>query len=201
MKLFTEKTIRVSYLSLAVLALSIAGAACNSNDKAPARPAQQVQKDQGPAWKLTYQADAADEEKTEISGAYGFTITADGNFIVGPGPQGQTLTGKLSAEEFSDVTSALQPVLQASLTTQAEDCAPTYMEELSDSLTLIRNHQASAFLHKKAEGEICAQALDADSAVALRDIVLTAVQAHYPLPFPGECLNGNSGEGCWTANP
>jgi hypothetical protein len=184
----TEKSIR---LAAAMVGLSLAGFACNSNNNGNNGHTPQVQADQGPAWKLNYTADTgADTDKANVVAGYGFTVTADGNYIVGPGPSGQVLTGQLSSDEFNDVLTAIQPVLNnGNALAQAQNCAPSSVSDTNDKFVLTRAHKDYAFLNKAQDGTVCAAGIDTDGAEALRTAVITAAQDHYALPFPSSCLD------------
>lgn len=186
-KLATKRTVG---LATALVGLSVAGFACNSSSSSGNGPAPQVQADQGPAWKLTYTADTgADTDKANVVAGYGFTVTADGNYTVGPGPSGQVLTGQLSQDEFNQIFTAIQPVLDVNALTQAENCAPSSVSDTNDQFVLTRAHKDYAFLRKSQDGTVCAKGIDTDGAENLRTAVLNAAQEHYLLPFPSACLD------------
>jgi hypothetical protein len=180
----------IQKLTVAMVGLSLAGFACNSNNNSNVGHSPQVQADQGPAWKLNYTADTgANTDKASVVAGYGFTVTADGNYIVGPGPTGQVLTGQLSSEEFNDILTAIQPVLDVNALTQTENCAPSSVSDTNDQFVLTRSHKDYAFLRKAQDGTVCAKGIDTDGAENLRTAVITAAQDHYALPFPSACLD------------
>lgn len=183
-----KKSVR---LTVALMGMSLAGFACNSNNNNNNNGhTPQVQAEQGPAWKLNYTADTgADSDKAGVVAGYGFTVTADGNYIVGPGPQGQVLTGQLSTDEYNQVFTAIQPVLDVNALTQTETCAPSNVSDTNDRFVLTRAHKDYAFLRKSQDGTVCAKGIDTDGAENLRTAVLAAAQNHYVLPFPSACLD------------
>src|SRR6185437_2056336 len=110
MKRFNQSTLALTVLSVSALGFGAAG--CNSSS-APAQAAPQEQT--GPAWSLQYKATCAQgSEAQDCVGAYGLQINADGTFVVGPGPQGQTTKGKLDAEDFTALTQAAAGVIDGS---------------------------------------------------------------------------------------
>jgi hypothetical protein len=176
-------------LTTALVGMSLAGFACNSSNNNTGHTPQ-VQAEQGPAWKLNYTADTgADSDKASVVAGYGFTVTADGNYIVGPGPQGQVRTDQLTTEEFNNILTAIQPVLDVNALTQTETCSPSSVSDTNDKFILTRAHKDYAFLRKSQDGTVCAKGIDTDGAENLRAAVLAAAQNHYALPFPSACLD------------
>jgi hypothetical protein len=195
MKLCIQNSVRLSVLTVAVASLGVFASACNSNSNSSSPAAPQVQQEQGPAWKLVYQSDAGTADKTTVVGAYGFTVFADQQFQVGPSPDGQTLHGKLSDDEFSAIESALQPVLTGEALSQAQNCGPSQISDHDDSLTFVKGSSSNTFLTKKndtSEGTVCANGYTVDDAEALRTAVIAAATDHYALPFPSACLTAAS---------
>jgi hypothetical protein len=189
-KLLSQKTIRFTAFSSALVALSLAGLGCNSSDNNNPGSAPVVQKaPQGPAWQLVYQADAGSNDKTQVVGAYGFTINADGTYVAGPGPQGQTLKGNLSSDEFTAIQTALQPVISGDALAQTQTCGPSQIVESSDTLTFIHQASTTTFLNKSMDGTVCSNGFDTQSAEDLHDLVVAAASNYYALPFPSACLD------------
>jgi hypothetical protein len=189
-KLLSQKSIRFTALSSALVALSLAGLGCNSssNNSGPGAAPQQ-KAPQGPAWQLVYQADAGSNDKTQVVGAYGFTINADGSYLVGPGPQGETLKGNLSSEEFTAIQTALQPVISGDALAQTQTCGASQIVANNDTLTFVHQTTKSTFLNKSMDGTVCANGLDTQTAEDLHDLVVAAASNYYALPFPSACLN------------
>ncbi len=187
MKLLSQKTIRFTALSSALIALSVAGLGCNSSDNQPAAPVQKAAA--GPAWQVVYQADAGTTDKTQVVGAYGFTINADGSYLAGPGPNGETLKGNLTSDEFSAIQTALQPVISGDALSQPQTCGPSQIVSNNDTLTFVHQTAKTAFLSKTTDGTVCANGFDTQTAEDLHDLVVAAATNYYSLPFPSACLD------------
>jgi hypothetical protein len=187
-KLLFQKTIRFSVLSSVLVTLSFVGMGCNSSSDNQGG-GQVVQKDQGPAWQLVYQADAGSNDKTQVVGAYGFTINPDGSYLAGPGPAGQTLTGHLTSDEFSAIQTALQPVIAGDALSHPQTCGPSQVVDNNDSLTYVHQTTKTTFLNKTTDGTLCANGFDTESGETLHDLVVAAATNYYSLPFPSACLD------------
>jgi hypothetical protein len=199
-KLLSQKTIRFSALSSALVALSLSGMGCNSSDNSN-NGGQVVQKDQGPAWQLVYQADAGSNDKTQVVGAYGFTINADGSYVAGPGPAGQILKGSLTSDEFGAIQTALQPAISGDALSQTQTCGPSQVVSNNDTLTFVHQTSHTTFLSKTTDGTLCANGFDTQSGETLHDLVVAAATNYYSLPFPSACLDAaNSVQALYTTS-
>jgi len=191
MKLFNSK--RAGAWIAVVGAFGMIASGCNSSSSAssPAAPGVAVppaQQNQTPAWKLVYQSNPGSVDPTTVVGAYGFTVAADGTFLAGPGPNGETQAGTLGQDEFANIQTALQPVLQGTALSQPQACAPSQVVDFGDSLTFVKGGVSTEFLTKATDGTVCANGYDVNDAEGLRTAVIAAANNHYALPFPSACL-------------
>src|SRR5262245_18041086 len=123
---------------IAFAAVMSVAAACSSSKNDTNVPGQQVQPVAGPAWKLRLNSIKAGTNAEVTNSYYGFTVTADGRYEVGPGPQGQLLVRQLSAEELATVQAQLDPQLAQIDALNEETCATNTRSETTDTLTLTR---------------------------------------------------------------
>ena len=89
----------------ALFALSVVGASCgggSSSDLSNEPSAHGLGVNSDTAWRLSYQATCVDGSAESCAGMYGFTVTNDGFFQVGPGPNHEGIAGRLLPEEFRD---------------------------------------------------------------------------------------------------
>jgi hypothetical protein len=146
--------------------------------------------DQSPNWALSYQATcAANIDQTACPGAYGFTVNADGSYQVGPGPQGQTTTGKLAADDFESITSLTGGVIaNTTSVARAETCGGDFSVDADYTLTLSkRNLKKTVILHKKG-ADLCSNRFESETAQSLHTAFVAVVEKYYATPFPNACL-------------
>ncbi len=121
--------------------------------------------------------------------AYGFTIQGDQHFQVGPGPQGQLLSGTLEPGEFKaieDLVTALLPALARS--EGSENCVPYTQGEANEQLLLSHQGRELTILHT-AETTYCFQTPTLNEAESFQQTIRRLALKYYPLPFPDECLD------------
>lgn len=190
---------------MAVLGMSTAISGCflSSEDKPAAAPAQAQA---SPLWKLSLQSKCAGDV-TECVAGYGFTMTADGKYIVGPTPAGQTATGTLKPEELkylNEKIAALTATAPASHpngdeaapaegTAEAATAAPQEACEAlvnteEDKLVLTQQGKEK-ILAQTREAQLCFQTANNEAASELHEAVKELAAAYYPTPFPNACVD------------
>lgn len=181
---------------MAVLGMSTAIFACN-NDKPAANP---VKEQASPLWKLSLQSKCAGDVTQCVAG-YGFTITADGKYMVGPGPAGQTASGTLKPEELDYINEritalsapASHPSGDEASATDAATAAPQEVcEALSDSQeeSLVLTQQGKAkTLTQSHDNQVCFQTANNEAASELHQAVKDLAAVYYPTPFPNACTD------------
>jgi hypothetical protein len=190
---------------MAVLGMSTAISGCflSSEDKPAAAPAQAQA---SPLWKLSLQSKCAGDAADCVA-AYGFTITADGKYIVGPGPAGQTATGTLKPEELKylnerigalsatapaahpngDEAAPAEGTAEAATAAPAEACEALVNTE-EDQLTLTQQGKEK-ILAQTRNSQLCFQTANNEAASELHEAVKELAAAYYPTPFPNACAD------------
>ena len=102
------------------------------------QPGRNDQSQSGPAWQLTLKSACSNAAQDQCLARYGFTVDADGNYQVGPGPQGQLRKGTLAESEFAALRSEIQSVITATGNWGTESHATGVENESDDSLVLLR---------------------------------------------------------------
>jgi hypothetical protein len=184
---------------MAVLGMSTATIMGCSDDKPAAAPAQAQA---APLWKVSLQSKCAGDA-TECVAAYGFAITADGKYLVGPTPAGQTATGSLKPDELkalSDKIAALTSTAPAAHpngdeagTAEAATAAPQETCEAlvnSDEDKLVLTQQGKEkVLAQTRDSQLCFQTANNEAASELHQAVKELAATYYPTPFPNACLD------------
>ncbi len=191
----------LSMLGVCLGAISPVGCG-SSNKSAPKQtsqvnlpPAKQGQAQDGPAWKVTLKTSCQNVDAVECVANYGFTVIANSHFQVGPAPQGQTVVGSLTADEFKSIstliTSALPTVTRAQRN-QHETCKPldqTEEYEGQDTVTLSRPQNQDLVLLTTKGNDLCSQSATPDVTQALHKAIHALANKYYTLPFPDACLD------------
>jgi hypothetical protein len=85
-------------LGLMMLFGGLIGQGCSKSNESPPPSVEQPQS--SIHWKIQWTSQCAGLRKEDCLGGYGFSVDSNGTYEVGPGPQGQLLTGKLSEEDL-----------------------------------------------------------------------------------------------------
>ena len=177
-------------LVLAFTASAATSGCLFSSDKST--PAAQPARDMGPAWTLSYlaKADTAPEQSVAY---YGFSVSADGAYQVGPGPQGQTQQGNISGDELAALNATLSPELNNSNLTasSAELCESLDVDQGEETVTLTRHHQDAVLVHQSGTN-FCYRATSQDQAGAVQNAIETLAEKYYALPFPDVCADASA---------
>ncbi|MFL5815282.1 MAG: hypothetical protein ACJ763_17025 [Bdellovibrionia bacterium] len=190
---------------MAVLGMSTAISGCflSSEDQPAAAPAQAQA---SPLWKLSLQSKCAGDAADCVA-AYGFAITADGKYMVGPTPAGQTATGSLKPEELKYLNEKIEALTAtapashpngdeaapAEGTAEAATAAPQEACEAlvnTDQDQLILTQQGKEkILAQTRNSQLCFQTANNEAASELHQAVKELAAAYYPTPFPNACVD------------
>lgn len=186
--------------NLAALALALTASACFSKSEpkrdlgvpqAPGQAAPEVHHEAhgGPAWKLNFNSNCASQEKDNCLGGYGFSVDAEGQYAVGPGPDGQVLRGKLPAAEFKAVEGPVAKLLgNQGVSIASETCAARTESDESDSVVLERRSERKELI-RTTTTDFCASVSVTAEAQGLHAAIKNLAAKYYPTPFPDECIN------------
>ena len=145
---------------------------------------------QGPAWSLTLTSKCASEAADQCVAAYGFSVSADGKYHVGPGPSGQTRSDLLSSDEMASISTLLTQMMSTvhMEADHAETCVPVERAMGSYSVVLTRLDQENTII-RSDDQNLCYQTASAEDAEALHNAIVTLAESYYRLPFPNACLD------------
>ncbi len=187
--------------TLAVIAALIAatGLAGCSKTESGARgpyPGLQTEAQGEPAWKLTLKSLCAETEATQCIAAHGFTILADGRYLVGPASNGQTLTGVLNPDEFAKIHDVIDAIVAAPRTEveNNEVCQEADASTGTNQDTIVLNIRGSEkSLFRKTSTQICFKGTQSSDAIAIHKAIYDLALSHYPQTFPNDCINSVQG--------
>ena len=165
-----------SVISLAILAFTLS--ACN--DKGVTAPAVQPQAGRGYTLSLKTTCDTGDQ----CVAAYGFAVSADGSYRVGPDAHGYKLTGKVTAEEQNALESALTSARQSSETV-SETCVGN--ETVQGNSTVTFTSASEQTLIRVAGLDFCYRAKSVATAAALYKEITLLADKYYARPFGNDC--------------
>ncbi len=187
----------MKHLLISIAVLSLMGCA-NSAPSFPARseptPAPvtpespSVIPGDGSPWTLHYTATCPTGAPENCLGAYGFSVESDGQYVIGPGPTGQTLQGRLKGPELKQIIALLsQPLamprcVSASLPTE-------YVNWVGGGNDIVF-YRSEAI----AEAHECEQVnlLPLTHGDSLRALLRALVAVYSPPVFPNPCANAIS---------
>jgi hypothetical protein len=146
-------------------------------------------------WKIKFAAQCNESEtQPKCTGAYGFSVSSSGNFIVGPGPQGQTTDGSINAEEMKSLKKLIADIqshlIQPSISETNPDCSP-HLNAGDPSVLELNYRDAHHVTIKKSKTDICFNSINASEAKSLSDAVEGLLKKYYPTPFPDDCINAS----------
>lgn len=138
-------------------------------------------------WKMHFIKKCTAIPSDQCSGYYGLTIHSNGNFTIGPGPEGQTITHKLNDIEFSSIHSLRDRIKHISNNT-VEDCKPNDNSSFEYSVSYIE-YSSNINLIKTSEKSICTSKISSDDARDLLSTLTSLNDKYYPNRFPSTCVN------------
>jgi len=165
----------------------------------PAAPLQSV-----PAWTVQLVSTCTTGTADQCVGSYGFSASADGKFQVGPGPQGQLVTGNLTPDELKSLhdnvelgnaagatasdASANEHLLDVSHAEACQDIDRSYADG-NDTVTLSSPGNAPKNVLRTTDTGVCFDTETADQAEALHKTIRQLAVKYYPQPFPDVCAD------------
>ena len=160
---------------------------CNSQSTPTThpQPAPKAEKQGRLGWTLKLQSKCAEEiDASECLAGYGFSILTNGEFQVGPGPQGETRpSGTLTEDEINSVNAALGSTLTASAA-RSEGHEAIEASESEDTLSLTRGTDNPEVLVRTAGVDLFFQTQSAEEAKSLLSLVRSLATKYYATPFP-----------------
>jgi hypothetical protein len=178
-------SLRLKSVGIAVT-VGLAFAGCGKSAK-NAQPGDAQQPQTGPAWSLTLKSACTVAEEGQCLAQYGFTVSADGNYKVGPGPQGQLRAGSLTDSELADLKNQVQTAITSTAAVRAEGHEADVDNESDDTLTLSRPGAADRVLARNTGSDFYYMTNAADDAKSLHAAIRVLANSYYRLPFGDAC--------------
>jgi hypothetical protein len=183
----------LSILSLATIAVAMSSCGGNS-DKPGASPTPQKQQVKAPAWKVSLKSACAGVTDGSCKGQYGFSIDANGSYLIGPAPSGQTLTGQIAADKLADIAAKVNAFGNLSTASAgaencqlvAEDADAATIAAAADTLTLTQQSGDKVLLLAK-DNSSCYEVSDTSAVDGLHHAMSALENASYPAIFPDAC--------------
>lgn len=157
--------------------------ACSSSSAQ--QPGQSAQPQSGPAWTLTLKSACVDAAQDQCVGKYGFSVSADGAYQVGPGPQGQIRKGMVTDSELALIKARVESSTTAA--TNGENSEDNFAHVASDTVTLAQAGAAARVLVRNEGPELYFTVQSTDDAHALHAAIRDLANGYYRLPFGNEC--------------
>jgi hypothetical protein len=150
-----------------------------------------------PEWTIELQSSCSDVAAQNCLGGYTYSLGADGLYRVGPGPQGQMLSGKLSQNEFSQLQKLYFESIASARAFQGHAvCTPATANNddssSSDTVRWVPQTGSPVEWIRTSPKENCIQLATADAAQKVLAFLKDSASVHYPLPFPDQACDGAS---------
>ncbi len=137
------------------------------------------------SWRLFYHSDCPSGTPEKCLGAYGFSIGSDGDYVIGPAPDGATLNGKLEDPELVALNALLAHDI--SRVDRPENCADAQNPPVDD-LAHLKLHGTDALLFQTKQSRFCFHSSSRGSAESLHDAIRALLKKYYPDSFPSPCI-------------
>lgn len=142
-----------------------------------------------PRWRsVTINVTCEGKEPALCRGNFGFTVTSDGTFTVGPDGDGNTISEALSADELAMIAKGAEALSRTSTRAKPRcDKGPTDPAS-NQVVTLTKADGKTLTVYQSAiagKGARCTVGKRAD-AIELETALGLLMTLHYPLPFPQE---------------
>ncbi|OFZ19690.1 MAG: hypothetical protein A2X94_16680 [Bdellovibrionales bacterium GWB1_55_8] len=176
-----------SMIAIVACSAVIGMSACSKNSKNPvpfSPPAPQAA--QGPAYKVVLSSKCVEESDEYCVGQYGFLVTADGTFEVGPGPAGQRKSGRISDDELKMIDAAVIAAVGGIDLNRAESCNEVDALASEDTVTISMSN-GDVGLVRASGTNFCFQTATVEQAEALHKAIRELADKYYTLPFPDAC--------------
>ncbi len=148
------------------------------------------------SWSFSLQNPCTDTALDQCVGAYKFSVASSGVYTMGPTPEGQTKSGKISENELKLLQAGLVQILadfeaQNSTTERCLSYEDARMAELDPTLpddTLILNaFGKTQTLLRRQQEELCFSTASPITAAQLHQSLRALADRYYALPFPNLC--------------
>ena len=182
---------KILQITVLIVAAVFAATSCGQNNALKVKPpSAQAAAQREPAWKARLGADCQTAApKEQCSGGYGFQLSADGVFRVGPGPQGQLWTGTIEPEELKELEGLVAKILPTMPRGSFSTACDQSETPGSYSLDFMRAEWPSTVaLAKVAENKLCHYGAK-ENTEALLLVMKNLTRKYYPVPFPDTCLD------------
>lgn len=148
----------------------------------PPTPSLHTESQEGASWSVKLVSTCETGAAEDCSAAQGFSVSSDGTFIVGPGPQNQILTGHIKEAELTHLTQEISSVLD-SLETHTETCIAPFSHNVRDVVS-IRHYETEQELLRSSNSEYCYRTSTLEASKPIWSIIKGLATQYYPLPFP-----------------
>lgn len=179
-------------LFIAALTAAACLLGCSKSDGISGMDASQSR----PEWAVQLLSTCSDTSAENCVAGYPYSIGADGIYRVGPGPQGQLLTGKLSPDEFATLE---QLYIEASSSARAHSgdavCLQSTNEfqTTADKISMIAHNGSESEWIRTGERGLCSHLDSPESTKKLLAFMHESASRHYPVPFPDDdCDNARA---------
>lgn len=115
-------------------------------------------------------------------GLFGFAVTADGRYTIGPAPSGQSVSGTLSAQELAQLSAAAGQVAGGKGASPQCDSGAS-VPGVSDAVDLTVSDGTVIRAYEQSFQGTCTRG-GRDAALRLHDDLHALMQRYYPTPFP-----------------
>ncbi len=173
------------------LTFGIVLAGCG-NDNAPAVAQQPSRTNTNPNWSLKLENRCDTQNSDTCLARYGFTVTSEGKYLIGPTPDGKKTEGRVTADQLNAIQNALTQVVPAGQTPAQscvnEDPASLSLEGFTLILTNERATSPQVLLDTATAGKVCIHSASLDAARSLQNAMLKVANESYDgLAFPSSC--------------
>jgi hypothetical protein len=169
-----------------VVGVGLMAAGCHSGSK-DHQPGQSGQDQSGPAWTLTLKSTCLNAATDQCVAKYGFSVSADGKYQMGPGPKGQVRNGSLSESEFADLKTKLDTVSGSIPASRTEGHEQGVENEGDDSLSLKRLGGQEQLVAHNTGSDFYFVTASVNEAKSLHSAIRDLANSYYRMPFGDDC--------------
>ena len=119
-----------------------------------------------------------------------YSVGADGLYRIGPGPEGQLLSGKLPSDEFAEIEKAYLESASTANSHSGDSACVTASSDTDDTVTYVPRIGDSKEWLKTTSKSQCIRLASAEAAQKLLQLLRRSAQLHYPIPFPDDACDG-----------
>jgi hypothetical protein len=131
-------------------------------------------------------SEAEEMDPAQCVAKYGYTVSSNGSFQVGPGPEGEFRKGQLTQDELDNLNALMKPLMTGTQhTTQNQDTVDAGMNDTIITLSL--DQGAPQTLIATSGTTMNFQMQTASDAKAILTAISNLAKKYYGLPFPDSC--------------